>query len=177
MEQHVGTARKGSLALALIRPGVVAGNQLVQPLNHRFATEPRGHRSGSKLDQDALTSVLHRREPCRLQGNRGALDFSVVLAVHVRHDRFQPCEPGERQHLPQPVNLNDRFDGVESCRVAPDRFRQPASVKVRIDGSVVTVTFRDRQQGIQLRMLDGTIPGRSAGAPGGDGVEHLLVGE
>ena len=105
VEQNVRTTRKGSLALALACPGVVTRDQLVQPLLHRFAAEPIGHRIGSKLDQDAFAAVLHRRKPRRLQGNRGAIDFAVVLAVHVRHDRFQSREPSQRQHLPQPVNL------------------------------------------------------------------------
>ena len=61
--------------------------------------------------------------------------------------------------------------------MAPYRFRQPASVKVRIDGSVVAVAFRDRQQGVQLRVLDGTITGCAARTPCRDGVEHLLIGK
>ena len=68
VEQNVRTTRKGSLALALACPGVVARDQLVQPLLHRFATEPRHHRIGSELDQDAFTAILDRREPRRLQG-------------------------------------------------------------------------------------------------------------
>ena len=69
VEQNVGTSRKGSIALALARPGIVPRDQFVQPLLHRLAAEPIGHRIGSKLDQDTFAAVFHRREPRGLQGN------------------------------------------------------------------------------------------------------------
>ena len=177
VQQNVRTSGKGSLALALARPRIVARDQLVQPPLHRFAAEPIGHRIGSKLDQDAFTAILHRRKPRRLQGDCSALDFAVVLAVHVRHDRLQPREPGQRQHFPQPMNLNDGFDGVEPRRVAPYGLRQATRMEVGFDGCIVCVAFRDGQQSIQLRVLDGTFPGRAARTPGRDRVQHFPVGE
>ena len=52
------------------------------------------------------------------------LDLPVVLAVHVRHDRLEAREPGERQHLPQPVDLDDGFDAIEPRGLAAgDRWR------------------------------------------------------
>ena len=75
------------------------------------------------------------------------------------------------------MNLSDGFDDVEPRRVAPYGFRQATRVEVRLDGCIVAIAFRDGQQGIQLRVLDGALPGSAARTPGPNRVQYLLIGE
>ena len=151
--------------------------QFVQPPFHLVSVEPVRHRAAAKHEEYSFPAILHGRKPGRLERNVGALDIALVLAVHVRHDRFQSREPGERQHFAQAVDLDDRLDGIEPHGAAPYRFGKASSVKIGVDWNVIAIAFRDGQQRIQLHMLDRAFRVGSSRAPPRDCLQHLFVGE
>jgi hypothetical protein len=55
------------------------------------------------------------------------------------------------------MELNHSFDAVAPFGPTPCVIRQPASMKVLINGHVVAKTLRRGKQGIQFNLLDGLL--------------------
>src|SRR5450759_2169915 len=103
MQHHIGTAREGTLGLAVLHPEPVSGCEALEPLRDCRPPEPFLHRVGANPQEQTLAAVFDRREPLRFKRNLSPLNIRLVLAVDVRRDSFKPCEAYERQDFTQPM--------------------------------------------------------------------------
>jgi hypothetical protein len=135
----------------------------------------------AELQEQSLAPVLDHREPRGLQSELRPLHVGLVLAVDVRSDGLEPREAGQRQHLAQAMELDDRLDFRRELVAAPGVatpgvVRQAARVEARIDRDVVAVTLRRGEQRVELDLLH-----RPLLAPAvpvvSDGLEDLRVSE
>ncbi len=177
VQQDVRAARKRPRVLPLQRPSGVAPLERVEAAPHRGPLPPSVDGVAAKPQEQPLAPVLHRREPARLQRDGGALDVRLVLAVDVRRHRLEPREPGQGQHLAQPVELDDRLDARAPVGPAPHGVRQPARVEVLVDGHVVAEALGGGEDRLELDLLHGPLGPRGAALQVIDRREDLVVGE
>jgi hypothetical protein len=90
----------------------MSSRQRIESLLYRRPRKPTHNGSRTKLDKQALTTVLDRGEPLWFEGDLRALDVGLIFAVDIRCYRFKACEADQSQNLAQAVYLNYSFDAV-----------------------------------------------------------------
>ena len=176
VQQHIGTARERAFSLAIRHPEPVPGRKALEPPRDRRPREPLVHGRRANLEKHPFTAILHRGKPLRLQRELRPLDVGFVFPVDVGRHGLEAREPDERQDLAQPVELDDRFNAVETTRAAPRSIRQAARVEVRIHRHVVAKALGRGENRLELDLLDGPLAFPTALDRTND-LEDFIVGE
>jgi hypothetical protein len=128
--------------------------KIFNSLDDPWPFEPRRHLPRRQLKEHALTSVLDRWKPSRLEGNLGSFHIRLVFALDIGSYSFKTSEANQGEHLAEAMDLDHCIDAIRQVSSSPEIVGKPPGVEVGIHGNVIAETFGHSEERIQLNLLD-----------------------